>query len=103
MSSAKNGTIDVQRLLDENQQLIMAIMEGQKLGKLGKIKDCEKYQEMLQRNLITLGTLADSHINSTNQTPPTTTTIKTTTTTAATTTTTVAATTNNVSRNYSSS
>jgi len=47
----------VQKYLDENQQLILAILENQNLG---KINDCSLYQTRLQQNLIFLASLADT-------------------------------------------
>lgn len=47
----------VQKMLDENQQLILAIVENQKLG---KYKDCASYQQRLQENLVKLASIADS-------------------------------------------
>jgi len=48
----------VQRYLDENQQLIMAILENQNIG---KIQECSLYQARLQQNLMMLASLADTH------------------------------------------
>lgn len=54
----------IQRCLDENQTLIFAIIENQKLGKL---KECQQYQNRLQQNLIQLATIADNQPNKQTQ------------------------------------
>jgi hypothetical protein len=51
------STEQIQKYLDENEQLIFAIIENQKLG---RIKECQQYQTKLQHNLIYLANLADS-------------------------------------------
>eukprot|EP00899_Mesostigma_viride_P024367 jgi/Mesvir1/5114/Mv24080-RA.1 len=43
--------------LDENQQLILAIMDNQNLGKLN---ECAQYQARLQQNLMYLAAIADA-------------------------------------------
>ncbi|XP_068724462.1 calcium-responsive transactivator-like [Montipora capricornis] len=47
----------VQSLLDENSQLIQAILDYQSKG---KAYECTQYQQLLHRNLVYLATLADS-------------------------------------------
>lgn len=47
----------VQSLLDENSQLIQAIVDYQNKG---KAYECTQYQQLLHRNLVYLATLADS-------------------------------------------
>ncbi|KAM3920735.1 SS18-like protein 2 [Leptodactylus fuscus] len=48
---------NVQRLLEENDQLIRCIVEYQNKG---RAVDCLLYQQVLHRNLIYLATIADS-------------------------------------------
>ncbi|KAL5672503.1 hypothetical protein ACJX0J_016809, partial [Zea mays] len=43
--------------LDENKQLILAILENQNLGKLA---ECAQYQSQLQKNLLYLAAIADA-------------------------------------------
>ncbi|KAM6948595.1 protein SSXT isoform 2-T2 [Aplochiton taeniatus] len=50
----------IQKLLDENNQLIQCIMEFQSKGKTA---ECSQYQQMLHRNLVYLATIADSNQN----------------------------------------
>ena len=47
----------IQRYLDENQQLILAILENQNVGKL---TECTQYQAKLQQNLMYLAAIADA-------------------------------------------
>mmetsp|Transcript_35814 Transcript_35814/g.113217 ORF Transcript_35814/g.113217 Transcript_35814/m.113217 type:complete len:157 (+) Transcript_35814:306-776(+) len=47
----------IQKYLDENQTLILAILENQNLGKLS---DCAQYQARLQQNLMYLAAIADA-------------------------------------------
>ena len=47
----------IQKYLDENQQLILAILENQNVGKL---HDCAQYQARLQQNLMYLAAIADA-------------------------------------------
>eukprot|EP00242_Pyramimonas_sp_CCMP2087_P009286 CAMPEP_0198212094 /NCGR_PEP_ID=MMETSP1445-20131203/25519_1 /TAXON_ID=36898 /ORGANISM="Pyramimonas sp., Strain CCMP2087" /LENGTH=139 /DNA_ID=CAMNT_0043886473 /DNA_START=209 /DNA_END=625 /DNA_ORIENTATION=+ len=47
----------IQKYLDENQQLILAILENQNLGKLN---ECVAYQGRLQQNLMYLAAIADA-------------------------------------------
>ncbi|XP_040184003.1 SS18-like protein 2 [Rana temporaria] len=48
---------NVQRLLEENDQLIRCIVEYQSKG---RATECSQYQQVLHRNLIYLATLADA-------------------------------------------
>ncbi|XP_034710903.1 GRF1-interacting factor 2-like [Vitis riparia] len=50
-------TEQIQKYLDENKQLILAILENQNLGKLA---ECAQYQAQLQKNLIYLAAIADA-------------------------------------------
>uniref|UniRef100_A0A3P8YQ65 SS18 N-terminal domain-containing protein n=1 Tax=Esox lucius TaxID=8010 RepID=A0A3P8YQ65_ESOLU len=50
----------IQKLLDENNQLIQCIMDFQSKGKTA---ECSQYQQMLHRNLVYLATIADSNQN----------------------------------------
>ncbi|KAH9322429.1 hypothetical protein KI387_017068, partial [Taxus chinensis] len=50
-------TDHIQKYLDENKQLILAIMDNQNLGKLN---ECAQYQAKLQQNLMYLAAIADS-------------------------------------------
>jgi len=47
----------IQKYLDENQQLILAILENQNVGKLA---ECARYQARLQQNLMYLAAIADA-------------------------------------------
>ncbi|KAM4722087.1 SS18-like protein 2 [Rhinophrynus dorsalis] len=47
----------VQRLLEENDQLIRCIVEYQNKG---RPTECSQYQQILHRNLIYLATIADA-------------------------------------------
>lgn len=47
----------IQKYLDENQQLILAILENQNVGKL---QECAQYQARLQQNLMYLAAIADA-------------------------------------------
>ncbi|CAM6041489.1 unnamed protein product [Sphagnum compactum] len=47
----------IQKYLDENKQLILAILDNQNLG---KIHDCATYQAKLQQNLMYLAAIADA-------------------------------------------
>ncbi|KAL9652526.1 hypothetical protein ABK040_000096 [Willaertia magna] len=53
-------TQTIQGYLDENQQLIFAILERQKAGQFDQ---CEALQQKLQQNLIKLATIADYQPN----------------------------------------
>ncbi|GLJ54357.1 hypothetical protein SUGI_1167100 [Cryptomeria japonica] len=50
-------TEHIQKYLDENKQLILAILDNQNLGKLN---ECAHYQAKLQQNLMYLAAIADS-------------------------------------------
>uniref|UniRef100_A0A803MUU3 SS18 N-terminal domain-containing protein n=2 Tax=Chenopodium quinoa TaxID=63459 RepID=A0A803MUU3_CHEQI len=50
-------TEQIQKYLDENKQLILAIMESQNMG---KINECAQYQAQLQKNLMYLAAIADA-------------------------------------------
>ncbi|KAJ8464222.1 hypothetical protein OPV22_026774 [Ensete ventricosum] len=55
--TANITTEQIQKYLDENKQLILAILENQNLGKLA---ECAQYQAQLQRNLLYLAAIADA-------------------------------------------
>ncbi|XP_057463873.1 GRF1-interacting factor 2-like [Actinidia eriantha] len=50
-------TEDIQKSLNENKRLILAIMENQSLG---KVAECAQYQAQLQKNLMDLAAIADA-------------------------------------------
>lgn len=50
-------TEQIQKYLDDNKKLILAIMDNQNLGKL---TDCAHYQTLLQKNLMYLAAIADA-------------------------------------------
>lgn len=50
-------TEQIQKYLDENKNLILAIMENQNLGKMA---ECAQYQAVLQKNLMYLAAIADA-------------------------------------------
>ncbi|XP_047319368.1 GRF1-interacting factor 2-like [Impatiens glandulifera] len=50
-------TEQIQKYLDENKKLILAILDNQNLGKLA---ECAQYQAQLQKNLMYLAAIADS-------------------------------------------
>lgn len=50
-------TEQIQRYLDENKQLILAILDNQNLGRLN---ECAQYQAQLQKNLLYLAAIADA-------------------------------------------
>ncbi|KAJ1265418.1 hypothetical protein BS78_08G075200 [Paspalum vaginatum] len=56
-SAAGITTEQIQKYLDENKQLILAILENQNLGKLA---ECAQYQSQLQKNLLYLAAIADA-------------------------------------------
>ena len=64
MSSIFSGeafsSATIQKMLDENTQLIQALIDYQNQGEL---KKCAQYQQMLHRNLVYLATVADSNMN----------------------------------------
>ncbi|KAF2315176.1 hypothetical protein GH714_038332 [Hevea brasiliensis] len=47
----------IEKYLDENKKLIMAILDNQNLGKLA---ECAQYQAQLQKNLMYLAAIADA-------------------------------------------
>ncbi|KAH6828158.1 hypothetical protein C2S53_015108 [Perilla frutescens var. hirtella] len=51
------STDQIQKYLDENKNLIMAILECQKMG---KVAECAQYQAILQKNLMYLAAIADA-------------------------------------------
>ena len=51
----------VQRILDENQQLILAAIENQQIHNQ---HECSEYLNRLQHNLMMLGTIGDEQVNS---------------------------------------
>ncbi|KAJ9681062.1 hypothetical protein PVL29_020116 [Vitis rotundifolia] len=57
-------TEQIQKYLDENKKLILAILDNQNLGKLA---ECAQYQAQLQKNLMYLAAIADAQ----PQAPPT--------------------------------
>ncbi|XP_051150600.1 GRF1-interacting factor 3-like isoform X2 [Andrographis paniculata] len=50
-------TEQIQKYLDENKKLILAILDNQNLGKLN---ECAQYQAQLQKNLMYLAAIADA-------------------------------------------
>ncbi|PIA34886.1 hypothetical protein AQUCO_03700271v1 [Aquilegia coerulea] len=50
-------TEQIQKYLDENKTLILAILDNQNLGKLA---ECAQYQAQLQKNLMYLAAIADA-------------------------------------------
>ncbi|KAL6982153.1 GRF1-interacting factor [Sarracenia purpurea var. burkii] len=50
-------TEQIQKYLDENKKLILAILDNQNLGKLA---ECAQYQVLLQKNLMYLAAIADA-------------------------------------------
>ncbi|KAL9677247.1 hypothetical protein QQ045_005475 [Rhodiola kirilowii] len=57
MPPAIMTTDQIQKCLDENKKLILAILENQNLGKLA---ECAQYQNQLQKNLMYLAAVADA-------------------------------------------
>ncbi|KAK4785830.1 hypothetical protein SAY86_002519 [Trapa natans] len=55
--SANITTEQIQKYLDENKKLILAILDNQNLGKLA---ECAQYQALLQKNLMYLAAIADA-------------------------------------------
>ncbi|KAJ0987454.1 hypothetical protein J5N97_005810 [Dioscorea zingiberensis] len=60
-------TEQIQKYLDENKQLILAILENQNLGKL---TECAQYQAQLQKNLLYLAAIADAQPQASAVRPP---------------------------------
>ncbi|KAK1163402.1 SS18-like protein 2 [Acipenser oxyrinchus oxyrinchus] len=50
----------IQRLLEENDQLVRIIVEYQRKGRAA---ECVRYQQILHRNLVYLATIADTSPN----------------------------------------
>ncbi|NP_001290990.1 SS18-like protein 2 [Esox lucius] len=50
----------IRRLLDENDQLVRCIMEYMQKG---RAVECVQYQQILHRNIVYLGTIADASPN----------------------------------------
>ncbi|KAF9671042.1 hypothetical protein SADUNF_Sadunf12G0005700 [Salix dunnii] len=50
-------TEQIQKYLEENKQLIMAILENQNKG---NVSECASYQAQLQQNLMYLARIADA-------------------------------------------
>ncbi|KAK4774632.1 hypothetical protein SAY86_009567 [Trapa natans] len=50
-------TEQIQKYLEENKKLILAILDNQNLGKLA---ECAQYQALLQKNLMYLAAIADA-------------------------------------------
>ncbi|XP_071690369.1 uncharacterized protein [Rutidosis leptorrhynchoides] len=50
-------TEQIQKCLEDNKNLIMAILENQNLG---KFQECAQYQHVLQKNLMYLAAIADA-------------------------------------------
>jgi len=57
----------IQKMLDENSQLIQAIADYQNKG---KATECLQYQQILHRNLVYLASIADSNQNISSLLPP---------------------------------
>ncbi|XP_069907082.1 SS18-like protein 2 isoform X2 [Oryctolagus cuniculus] len=62
--SAEVNQETIQRLLEENDQLIRCIVEYQNKG---RANECVQYQHVLHRNLIYLATIADASPASTSK------------------------------------
>ncbi|XP_022770632.1 GRF1-interacting factor 3-like [Durio zibethinus] len=60
-------TEQIQKYLDENKKLILAILDNQNLGKL---HECAQYQALLQKNLMYLAAIADAQPQTTPTIPP---------------------------------
>ncbi|GKU87870.1 hypothetical protein SLEP1_g2202 [Rubroshorea leprosula] len=60
-------TEQIQKYLDENKKLILAILDNQNLGKLN---ECAQYQAQLQKNLMYLAAIADAQPPTTPTMPP---------------------------------
>nr|XP_046268958.1 SS18-like protein 2 [Scatophagus argus] len=62
--TAKINQETIQRLLDENDQLVRCITEYMQKG---RAVECVQYQQFLHRNIVYLATIADA---SSDNTPP---------------------------------
>ncbi|XP_076905594.1 uncharacterized protein LOC143561376 isoform X1 [Bidens hawaiensis] len=60
-------TEQIQKCLDDNKNLIMAILENQNLG---KFQECAQYQAVLQKNLMYLAAIADAQPPAPTPGPP---------------------------------
>ncbi|XP_075484447.1 GRF1-interacting factor 3-like isoform X1 [Primulina tabacum] len=60
-------TEQIQKYLDENKKLILAILDNQNLGKLA---ECAQYQAQLQKNLMYLAAIADAQPQTSAMPPP---------------------------------
>ncbi|GKV13162.1 hypothetical protein SLEP1_g24218 [Rubroshorea leprosula] len=60
-------TEQIQKYLDENKKLILAILDNQNLGKL---PECAQYQAQLQKNLMYLAAIADAQPQTAPTMPP---------------------------------
>lgn len=60
-------TEQIQKYLDENKTLILAILDNQNLGKLA---ECAQYQAQLQKNLMYLAAIADAQPPTQQAMPP---------------------------------
>ncbi|CAI9086940.1 OLC1v1020878C1 [Oldenlandia corymbosa var. corymbosa] len=60
-------TEQIQKCLDDNKNLILAILENQNLG---KVNECAQYQAVLQRNLMYLAAIADAQPPPSTSAPP---------------------------------
>ncbi|XP_051953584.1 SS18-like protein 2 isoform X2 [Xyrauchen texanus] len=54
---AQINQVTIQRLLDENDQLVRCITEYLQKG---RATECVQYQQIRQRNIVYLGTIADA-------------------------------------------
>ncbi|CAG01220.1 unnamed protein product, partial [Tetraodon nigroviridis] len=61
--TAKINQETIQRLLDENDQLIRCITEYMQKG---RAMECVQYQQILHRNIVYLGTIADASPDNTS-------------------------------------
>ncbi|XP_024991074.1 GRF1-interacting factor 2-like [Cynara cardunculus var. scolymus] len=59
-------TEQIQKCLDDNKNLILAILENQNLG---KFQECAQYQAILQKNLMYLAAIADAQPPTTQSQP----------------------------------
>ncbi|XP_063048988.1 SS18-like protein 2 [Engraulis encrasicolus] len=58
----------IQRLLDENDQLVKCIAEYMQRG---RATECVQYQQILHRNIVYLGTIADASPDTPSETTET--------------------------------
>ncbi|KZV31009.1 polyadenylate-binding protein-interacting protein 11-like [Dorcoceras hygrometricum] len=64
--STRIAFVEFVRMLDENKNLIMAILETQKMGKMA---ECAQFQAILQKNLMYLAAIADAQPQGSAATP----------------------------------